>query len=117
MAKFTNLRVWHEARTLLRLISTATRDMRAEGDLKSQLRRAAISVVSNISEGSERGSDREFRRFLLMARASNAEIEAQAIIATDIECLDATCGQEIVAQSQVVGRMLSKLAAVLEPPS
>jgi four helix bundle protein len=114
MAKFTNLRVWHEARALLRLVSAATRDMRPEGDLKSQLRRAAISVVSNISEGSERGSDRDFIRFLVMARASNAEIEAQATIATDIECLDTASSQVIVAQCQVVGRMISKLVAVLD---
>ena len=87
MAKFTNLRVWHESRTLLRLVSLATRDMRAEGDLKSRLRRAAISVVSNISEGSERDSDRDFRRVLDIARASNAEVEAQATIAMDIDCL------------------------------
>lgn len=49
MAKSNNLRVWHQARELLRNISAITADMRAEGDLKSQLRRAAISVVSNIS--------------------------------------------------------------------
>lgn len=49
MAKFTNLRVWHQSRELLRLVSAATADMRAEGDLKSQMRRAAISVASNIA--------------------------------------------------------------------
>jgi hypothetical protein len=68
MARFINLNVWHQARTLLRMVSDATRTMRAEGDLKSQMRRAAISVVSNISEGSERGNDREFRH--VQARAS-----------------------------------------------
>jgi len=45
MARFTDLRVWHEARTLLQLVSQTTHDMRAEGDLKSQLPRAAISIV------------------------------------------------------------------------
>lgn len=114
MAKFTNLRVWHEARTLLRLVSTATRDMRAEGDLKSQLRRAAISVISNISEGSERGSDREFRRFLLIASGSAAEVEAQATIAMDIDCLDAAGAQPIIEQCRVVGRMITKLVAALD---
>jgi four helix bundle protein len=114
MAKFTNLRVWQEARSLLRLVSQATRDMRAEGDLKAQLRRAAISVASNIAEGSERGSDREFRRFLLIAQASNAEVEAQAIIAGDVACLDQATSAAVIAQTQRIGRMIGRLVAYLD---
>lgn len=114
MARFTNLHVWHEARSLLRLVSAATNNMRPEGDLKSQLRRAAISVVSNISEGCERGSDRDFRRFLVIANASAAEVEAQATIAADIDCLDAAPSQQIVTQCQRVGRMLNRLMATID---
>ena len=87
MANFTNLRVWQQARDLIKLVSQATAEMRAEGDLKSQLRRAAISVASNIAEGAER-SDRDFCRFLTIARGSNAEVEAQVTIAGDMGCLD-----------------------------
>jgi four helix bundle protein len=112
--RFTNLHVWQQARTLLQLVSAATRDMRAEGDLKSQMRRAAISVVSNISEGSERGSDREFRRFLAIANASAAEVEAQAIIASDIDCLDPRISQQIAEQCRFVGRMINGLMARLD---
>ena len=114
MARFTKLRVWHQARVLLHLVSAATRDMRAEGDLKSQLRRAAISVVSNIAEGSERGSDREFRRFLAMANASAAEVEAQVIIAGDIDCLDLDTATRIAEQCCVVGRMINRLVIRLD---
>jgi four helix bundle protein len=84
MARFTRLRVWHEAREVLRLISAVTADMRSEGDLTSQMRRAALSIVSNISEGAERGSDRDFHRFLATARASASELHAQLIIAGDL---------------------------------
>jgi four helix bundle protein len=114
MARFTNLNVWHQARTLLRMVSDATRSMRAEGDLKSQLRRAAISVVSNISEGSERGSDREFRRFLAIANASAAEVEAQVIIASDIDRLDSATANQITEQCRIVGRMMNRLMARLD---
>jgi four helix bundle protein len=114
MARFTQLHVWQQARDLLRQVSAATSDMRAEGDLKSQLRRAAISVASNIAEGSERGSDREFRRFLLMAQGSNAEVEAQATIAADLGCLDLATSQRLVDNSQRLGRMLGRFIAVLD---
>jgi four helix bundle protein len=114
MARFTQLNIWHQARMLLRMVSDATRTMRAEGDLKSQMRRAAISVVSNISEGCERGSDREFRHFLAIANASAAEVEAQAIIACDIDCLDRTTSERIAEQCRYVGRMINRLTARLD---
>ena len=108
MAKFTNLRVWQQSRELLKLVSTATADMRAEGDLKSQMRRAAISVASNIAEGAER-SDRDFCRFLTIALGSNAEVEAQVMIAADIGCLDQSTVAKILDQTDHIGRMINKL--------
>ena len=116
MARFSQLKVWQEARTLLGLVSEATRRMRAEGDLKSQMRRAAISVASNIAEGAERGSDAEFRHFLAIARASNAEVEAQATIAGDLRCLAQTDADRVVRQCDLIGRMLNRLMAAMAPP-
>ena len=108
MAKCTNLRVWQQARELLKLVSTATADMRAEGDLKSQLRRATISIASNIAEGAER-SDRDFCRFLTIALGSTAEVEAQLTIAGDIGCIDAATVAELLDRTDHIGRMIRKL--------
>ena len=108
MAKFTNLRVWQQARELLKLVSAITADMRAEGDLKSQLRRAAISVASNIAEGAER-TDREFCRFLTIALGSNAEVEAQITIAGDIGLIDAPTTAKLLDHTDHIGRMIRKL--------
>jgi four helix bundle protein len=115
MAKYTNLRIWHRARDLVRMVSEATADMRPEGDLKSQMRRAAISVASNIAEGAAK-PDREFRRFLSIALGSTAEVEAQATIAGDLGCLDQAAVAGIVELTDHLGRMITRLAQYLAPP-
>ena len=108
MAKSNNLRVWQKSRELLKLVSSVTADMRAEGDLKSQLRRAAISVASNIAEGAER-SDREFCRFLTIALGSNAEVEAQITIAGDIGLIDPATVTTMLDHTDHIGKMIRRL--------
>ncbi len=108
MAKSNNLRVWHQARELLKRISVITADMPAEGDLKSQLRRAAISVVSNISEGAER-SERDGCRLFTIALGSNAEVETQIIIAGDLGLIDSATVMQITDQTDHTAKMLRKL--------
>jgi four helix bundle protein len=114
MAKFSNLRVWQQARELLKLVSAATADMRAEGDLKSQMRRAAISVASNITEGAER-SDREFCRFLTIALGSNAEVEAQVTIAGDLGLIDPVTVKAMLDHTDHIGKMIRRLVQHLQP--
>jgi hypothetical protein len=59
MPQYSKLLVWNHARTLVQQVTAATRGVRGEGDLISQIRRASISVAANIAEGAERGSSRE----------------------------------------------------------
>ncbi|MBA3697265.1 MAG: four helix bundle protein [Planctomycetes bacterium] len=108
MAKSTNLRVWHQARELIKLVSAITADMPAEGDLKSQLRRAAISVALNIAEGAER-SERDGCRLFTIALGSNAEVETQIIIAGDLDLISAATVEKIVDHTDHIGRMIRKL--------
>jgi len=64
--------------------------------LTQQMRKAAISVESNIAEGSSRGSDSDFRRFLFMSLGSLAELETQALIAKDLGYLPPRGFQELL---------------------
>ena len=105
MARHPRLLVWQHSRDLVQRVSHACKLMRGEGDLVSQLRRAAISVAANIAEGAERGSDREFIRFLRIADGSNDEVAAQLHV-----CL--ALGHDVsrlIAQNGSVGRMLTAL--------
>ena len=87
---YHRLRVWQSAKKLALLIYRVTGAFPKSElyGLVSQLRRASTSVVSNIAEGSARGSDRDFLRFLFMARGSLNEIDTQLHIADELGYLD-----------------------------
>lgn len=113
MANFQTLRIYHRSQQQLRDIAAISRTARF-GDLANQLRRAAISVVSNIVEGAGRGSDAEFARFLRVARASNDEAAAQ------IQILASLTGNDLRALlilNDQLGRMISTLIRALHPDS
>ena len=82
---FEDLNVWKRARELVNLIYRITRNKTFSEDkgLVDQIRRASVSIMSNISEGFERGSNVEFIQFLYIAKASCGEVRCQIIIAYD----------------------------------
>ena len=90
MGDYRKLEVWSASRQLATRVYLAWADMptRDRYELASQMRRAAISVVSNIAEGSGRAGDPEFARFLRIAPGSATELEAQLVIAGDLKALD-----------------------------
>ena len=118
MEPFEKLRVWHLARELTCRIYTATRSNRFKADrsLAQQLRRAAISVMSNIAEGRERGGEREFRQFLLIAKASCGEIRSQLYAAEDLGYLDQPEVGQLRAQAASLSRRLHAFASRLSNP-
>ena len=83
--KFEDLESWKKARQLTNAVyeATAARSFARDFGLKDQIRRAAISILSNIAEGFERGGDREFLQFLAMAKGSCGEVRAQLYVAID----------------------------------
>ncbi|HUY62499.1 MAG TPA: four helix bundle protein [Candidatus Paceibacterota bacterium] len=83
---FKDLLIWQKPVSLAKAIYTLTAHLprSEEFGLSSQLRRAAVSIPSNIAEGSKRGTRKDFRQFLHIARGSAAELETQLLIAADI---------------------------------
>jgi len=79
--------------------------------LTSQLRRAAVSVPSNIAEGQARFSQREFCHFLSHARGPLVEIETQIVIAEDLAYLSAVRANAVLMASAELGRILNGLIA------
>jgi len=112
---FEDMEVWQKARELTRdlyAISTQGRFSRDFG-LREQVRRAAVSIVSNIAEGFERRGDREFARFLSVAKGSAGEVRAQLYVALDLGYLSRTEFDRLSAASVEISRMVSSLITYL----
>jgi four helix bundle protein len=80
--RFEDLRIWQEARALVRSARAATRDVRDFG-FRDQFRSAALSIMNNIAEGFERRTDADFAHFLDMAKGSAGEVRSMTYVAED----------------------------------
>jgi four helix bundle protein len=85
--------------------------------LTSQLRRAAVSIPSNIAEGQGRLSTGEFRQFLGNARGSLKEVETQLLISSELNYLAQDQAERLLNDAAEVGRMLNGLLAALSKNS
>lgn len=83
MRRFEELRVWSDARCLVRDIYALTEPIK-DWSFKDQLRRAAVSVMNNIAEGSESGSDANFIKFLNISKGSCGEVRSMLYLIEDL---------------------------------
>lgn len=83
---FQDIEAWQKARILTKSIYEVTKNGAFAEDhgLKNQIRRASVSIMSNIAEGYERGGNKEFKQFLAQAKGSTGEVESQLFVARDI---------------------------------
>ena len=83
--RFENVEAWRKARELVSAIYAVSSKSAFAKDfgLRDQIRRAAVSILSNIAEGFERGGDKEFSQFLSLAKASCGEVRSQLYVALD----------------------------------
>ncbi len=111
MKDFRDLHVWEKAHRcaldVYRLTAGFPRSERY--GLVAQMRRAAVSVASNIAEGCGRHSDRDFARFLSMAFGSMSELEYQLLLAHDLNFVDLEAHGHLVESIGEVKRMLAGL--------
>ncbi|MEA3310763.1 MAG: four helix bundle protein [candidate division WOR-3 bacterium] len=88
--RFEDLEVWQLARKLVKQIYELSRRTKLSKDfgLRNQLQRSAVSIMSNIAEGFERKTKKEFIQFLNIAKASSGELRSQLYVTLDLEYLD-----------------------------
>lgn len=108
---FKELKVWQKSKGLAIDIYKITNSGSFKNDfsLRDQIRRAAVSIPSNIAEGDERETDREAVRYFYIAKGSSAEVLTQAIIAYEIGYLQKDIFEEIEQKCMEISGMLSKL--------
>jgi len=111
MSKFKELNVWQLAKELAVSIYKITTKGSFNSDfgLRDQIRRASVSIPSNIAEGDERGTNKEAIRFFYIAKGSLAELQTQLIIAHEIGYIDSTILKEIDEKCQKLGKMIGSL--------
>jgi four helix bundle protein len=113
--KFEDLESWKKARRLTNTIyeATAAGSFTRDFGLKDQIRRASISILSNIAEGFERGGDKEFLQFLAVAKGSCGEVRAQLYIAMDQGYLSKDLFERLFNDASEIGRLISGLMKYL----
>ncbi len=110
---FRELRVWQKGKDLAVFIYrvASSGDISRDYGLRDQIRRAAVSIPSNIAEGDERKTDREAVRYFYIAKGSSAEVLTQAIIAYEIGYIQKEVFEEIEERCKEISGMLAKLIA------
>lgn len=106
--KFEDLKVWKESIRLAIDIYKTLVDARDFG-LRDQLQRSAVSVPSNIAEGFERQSNKEFIQHLYIAKGSIGELRTQLYIAIETALIEEATGNEFIEQTQKIAAMLFNL--------
>lgn len=116
MKDHKDLIVWQKSMELTRIIYTLTKRF-PQGEifgLTNQIRRAVVSIPSNIAEGFGRNSDKQFIHFLKIAKGSVAELETQLLISRDLSYLTAKDAKSTLALYDEIARMLGALIRNIE---
>lgn len=106
--RFEDLEVWKKSTELVVTIYRLLKDTR-EFSLRDQIQRAAVSIPSNIAEGFERKSNKEFIQYLYFAKGSCGELRTQFYIAQQIGLIEKETAQKMIEQAKLISAMLAGL--------
>ena len=102
---FEKLEIWRRACRLSVRLYEVLRDSREFG-FREQLTRAGLSIPSNIAEGYERGTNKDFIRFLWMAKGSCGEVRTQALVGIEAGLLPGEVGRELAVEAREISKMI-----------
>jgi len=111
MQNFRRLKVWEKAHHLVVKLYEVTDSLPKSEHfgLTSQIRRAAVSIPTNIAEGCGRGSDPDFRRHLFIAMGSASEVEYLVLLATELRFIDTNSSATLINAVTEIKQMLTAL--------
>jgi len=113
---FEEIEAWQKARQLTRGIYKLSAEGPFSKDfaMKDQIRRASVSIMSNIAEGFDRGGSKEFIQFLSVAKGSAAEVKSQLYVALDQHYLDESVFKELFSIADETSRIIHGLTKYLK---
>ena len=113
LRNFENLRVWQEARLLVTAIYKMMQTCNDYG-FRDQIQRASLSIMNNIAEGSESGSDKAYIRYLNIAHGSCAEVKSMLYLCETLDYCSSEKRQELQSKLSIVSSQIYKLTAYLK---
>ena len=115
--RFEDIKAWQAARELVLAVYRVSGRGKFEKDfgLRDQIQRASVSVMANIAEGFERGSDKEFHRFLYIAKGSAGEVRSHLFVALDLGYVTSDEFDNLRAKAEDVAKTISGFITYLAP--
>jgi four helix bundle protein len=116
---FEDIEAWQKARVLCKQIYAASNrgEFKKDFALKDQIRRASVSIMSNIAEGFERDGRKEFIQFLSIAKASTGEVKSLLYVALDNDYIENDAFKQLYSSANEIGKMIGGLINYLRGSS
>ena len=107
--RFEDIEAWKKARVLVKEVYQTTGEGKFAKDfsLRDQIRRAAVSIISNIAEGFSRQTDQEFVQFLYITKGSTSEVQSQLYAALDLDYINREEFERLYDEADQVARLIS----------